>query len=268
MRRRVSFLIVPFVLFLCGGATAQAPSIDRVQVAPPVRGIDAPSPTATAEELEARGDELRAQKNFLDAMDYFRAALPKNPKSPSLFNKIGIVQLQTQHLKDAKKSFERATKLDKKFADGYNNLGVTYYYEKKYGKAIKLYTKAIELREDAASYFNNLGAAYFAKKDFEKAVLAYAKAVQLDPDVLERSSRTGVSAQLPKPEDRARYDFVIARLYAKQGLTERALQYLRRAMEEGYKDMKVVYKDADFADLRKDPRFTELMASKPPIIPD
>jgi tetratricopeptide (TPR) repeat protein len=201
-------------------------------------------------------------------MDYFRAALVKNPDSPSLFNKMGIVNLQTHHLKDAKKNFERSTKLDKKFADGYNNLAVTYYYEKKYGKAIKLYTKAIELREDAASYFNNLGAAYFAKRDFEKAVLAYAKAVQLDPDVLERTSRTGVSAQLPSPEDRAKYDFVIARLYAKQGLAERALQYLRRAMEEGYKDIGTVYKDSDFADLRKDPRFTELMAAKPPAIPE
>jgi hypothetical protein len=77
-----------------------------------------------------------------------------------------------------------------------------------------------------------------------------------------------VSAQLPSPEDRAKYDFVIARLYAKQGLTERALQYLRRAMEEGYKDVRAVYKDADFADLRKDPRFTELMAAKPPAIPE
>jgi len=274
MRFRVSFLVVPFVLSFCGIALSQAPPmnaappLERVQVAPPVRGIDPPSPSATAEELERRGDELRAEKNFLDAMDYFQAALAKNPSSPSLFNKMGIVNLQTHHLKDAKKNFERSTKIDKKFADGYNNLAVTYYYEKKYGKAIKLYTRAIGLREDAASYFNNLGAAYFAKKDFEKAVMAYSKAVELDPDVLERTSRIGVSAQLPSPEDRARYDFVIARLYAKQGLAERALLYLRRSMEEGYKDIQVVYKDADFAGLRKDPRFTELMAAKPPAIPE
>ncbi len=265
---RLSFLVVlPLVLFPAM-LIAQAPPMEQIQVAPPVRGIDPPSPTATAEELEKRGDELRSEKNFLDAMDYFRAAVKKNPKSPSLFNKMGIVELQTHHIKDARKNFERSVKLDKNFADGYNNLGVAFYYEKRYGKAIKLYTKAIQLREDAASYFNNLGAAYFAKKDFEKAVLAYAKAVQLDPDVLERTSRIGVSAQLPSPEDRARYDFVIARLYAKQGLTERALQYLRRSMEEGYKDIKLVYKDQDFAELRKDPRFTELMASKIPAIPE
>lgn len=279
MRRRISFLILLFVsISIVSWAQSSPPQqtppsrplapSQQVQVAPPVRTIEGPSPDASAEELERRGDELRGEKNFLDAMDFFRAALKKNPTSPSLFNKMGIVNLQTHHLKEAKKNFERSTKLDKTFADGYNNLAVAYYYEKKYNKAIKLYTKAIDLRQDAASFFNNLGAAYFAKKEFEKAVRAYAMAVQLDPDVLERSSRTGVSAQLPSPEDRAKYDYVIARLYAKQGLSERALQYLRRAMEEGYKDIKMVYKDEEFAGLRKDPRFTELMAAKPPAIPE
>jgi hypothetical protein len=30
----------------------------------------------------------------------------------------------------------------------------------------------------------------------------------------------------------------------------------------------MVYKDAEFSDLRKDPRFTELMNAKPPAIPE
>jgi hypothetical protein len=33
-------------------------------------------------------------------------------------------------------------------------------------------------------------------------------------------------------------------------------------MEEGYKDIQNVYKDNEFTELRKDPRFGELMASK------
>ena len=39
-------------------------------------------------------------------------------------------------------------------------------------------------------------------------------------------------------------------------------------MEEEYKDINKVYKDAEFAELRKDPRFNELMTNKPPVIPD
>ena len=75
-----------------------------------------------------------------------------------------------------------------------------------------------------------------------------------------RTSRNGVQAQLPSPEDRARYDYTVAKLYAKMGLPEQSLEYLRKAKEDGYRDLKNVYKDVEFAELRKNPRFTELMA--------
>jgi hypothetical protein len=83
-----------------------------------------------------------------------------------------------------------------------------------------------------------------------------------------RSSRGGVQAQLPSPEDRARYDYTVAKLYAKMGLSDQSLEYLRKAMEEGYKDFNNVYKDTEFADLRKDKRFTELVAMKMPVLRD
>ena len=269
MHRQTGLLVVPFqIMFANLPALGQAPSPDRVQVGPPVRRIEPPSLTASAEELELRGDELRGEKAYADAMDYFRAALAKNPNSPPIYNKMGIVELQTFHLKEAKKNFERAIKLKRDFADAHNNLAVVYYEQKKYGKAIKLYTEAIDIDQTSASYFSNLGAAYFSKKEFENATLAYTHAIQLDPDIFERTSRTGVAAQLPSPEDRARYNYTMAKLYAKIGLTERSLQFLRRAMEDGYKDIRMVYKDAEFSSLRKDPRFTELMAAKPAAIPE
>jgi tetratricopeptide (TPR) repeat protein len=108
----------------------------------------------------------------------------------------------------------------------------------------------------------------FSKHQFDPALQAYQKAIEIDPDVFERTSRGGVQAQLPSPEDRARYDYTVAKLYAKMGLPDRSLEYLRKAMEEGYKDLKNVYKDTEFAELRKDKRFTELMAAKTPALPE
>ncbi len=247
----------------------QAQNSEQLEVGPPpLHRVEPPAPSASPEELEKRGDDLRADKAFLDAMDYYQAALKGAPGSAPLFNKIGICELMTQHYKEAIKSFERSIKADRGHADAYNNLGVTYYAERKLNAAIKDYQKAISIKNDAASYFSNLGTAYFGKKQFEKAIQSYAKAAQLDPEIFDRSSHAGVQAKLPSPEDRARYDYVLAKMYASNGAADRSLHYLKKAMEEGYKEIKNVYKDNEFATLRKDPRFAELRAAKTTAIPE
>ncbi len=264
----ISASLLSFAVF-SPASWGQASHSEQVQVNPPLlRVTDPPAPDATVADLESRGDQLRMQKLYLDALDYYRAGLAKNPRSSALINKIGITELMMQRYREAKKSFEKAIKTDRKFASAYNNLGVVYYELRKYGGAVKQYKKAIALDGTSASYYSNLGAAYFSKKEFDPAVVAYQKAVELDPNVFENSSRGGVQAQLPSPEDRARYDYTVAKLYAKMGFSDRSLEYLRKAREEGYKDFKNVYKDAEFAELRKDKRFTELMASKIPGLPE
>ena len=266
--RRQSLTFAVAILVVSNVLGQSSPS-EQVQVSPPsVRRAEPPPANASAEELVKQGDTLRAEKAYLDALDYYRAALKKKPDSPQTYNRAGIAQLSMQRFKEAGKDFERAIKLDRQYSDAYNNLGVIYYLQKKQGKAIKQYLKAIQFRQDFASYYSNLGAAYFSKKEFEKAVTAYNQAVQLDPDIFERTSHTGVTAQMSSPEDRAHYDYVVAKLYAKLGQTDRSLQYLRRTMEEGYKNIEDVYKDPEFAELRKDPRFTQLMAARPPAITD
>lgn len=271
MSCRKACLSVPFavLLILSAAALAQVSHADQVQIAPPlVRAIEPPSPEATAVQLEQQADGLRAEKLYLDALDYYNAALAKKPNDARLLNKIGITELMMQRYKEARKSFEHSVRSDRKFADAYNNLGVVFYEERKYSPAVKEYEKAIANDDSSASYFSNLGAAYFSKKKFDAGVNAYQHALELDPNVFERTSRAGVQAQLPSPEDRARYDYTVAKLYAKMGFPDQSLEYLRKAMEAGYKDMKDVYKDTDFARLRKDPRFAELMATKTTAIAD
>jgi tetratricopeptide (TPR) repeat protein len=250
-------------------AFTQVSHSEQVQIAPPlIRAVDPPAADATAEVLEQQGDRLRADKLYLDALDYYYAALAKKPNDAHLLNKVGITNLMMQRYKDARKAFEHSIRADHEFADAYNNLGVVFYEAKRYGAAVKEYEKAIAKDHNSASFFSNLGAAHFSKKEFEKAVAAYQHALELDPEVFERTSRAGVQAQLPSPDDRARYDYTVAKLYAKMGFSEQSLEYLRKAIEAGYKDLKNVYKDVEFAELRKNPRFTELMAAKTPVLSD
>jgi tetratricopeptide (TPR) repeat protein len=292
MNRRLALLSFTIVTLLAIFAFAQTPPAAPVQTpadsskpAAPVR-VGPPPANASAADLEKQADQLRSDKSYMDALDYYRAALRQAPTA-AVWNKVGITELQLGRHKDAQKSFERALKLDPKFAEAYNNRGAVYYIAgaqqqvqaerahksvpsgaaKNYRKAVKEYLKALELRDDGASYHSNLGTAYFALKDFPAAINEYARALQLDPDVFERRSQTGIAAHMSSPEDRAHYSFVLARMYAKTGNLDRALIYLRKAMEDGYKDINAVYKDQEFATLRQDPRFAELMNSKPQALP-
>ncbi len=240
-----------------------------------------PNLSWTAQQLEGHGDELRGQSYYGDAIDFYQAALKKDPKRAMLWNKMGLAELRLGRYDNARKDFQKAVKVDRNFSDAVGNLGATYYLQgvayhlrkdehkadSEYGKAIKTCQKAIKMRPDIASFHNNLANAYFAKKQYDEAVREFARALELDPEILERRSKTGILAQVIGNEDRARYSFELARVYALSGNLDRALHYLRKAMEDGYPGIDSVYKAQEFAGLRKDPRFAELMAVRPQAIP-
>ena len=266
----VSTLLI-FGLFFLPAVLAvplYAQNLEQLDVGPPpLHRAEPPSSGASAKELESSGDALQSQKNYLDAIDYYQAAVAKDARNAVLLNKIGMCQLLLGRYKGAQKSFEHSLRLDKRYANAYANLAVVFYKEENYGKSIRYYDKAILLDQGEAVFYNNRAASRFARKEYQKAMADYAKALELDPDIFERTTHgAGVQARLPSPQDRAHYDYVLAKLYARNGLPDRSLHYLRKAMEEGYKEINDVYKDEEFSALRKDPRFAELMAAKPVAI--
>jgi tetratricopeptide (TPR) repeat protein len=212
----------------------------------------------TASEMEAKGDSLRKLKEFPQAMQYYRAALRKEPTNAVLYNKLGMAELQTGNRKAAQTHFDKANKLDANFADPVNNLGVIAFIQKKNDKAIKYFKKALALNETRATFHVNLGAAWFAQEQWDRATTEFSRAVELDPLVFNQSTRTGVLGQI-SPEERARYDFMLAKMFAKRGDIDNCLAYLKKAKEEGYNDMGSVYKDEGFAKAWQDVRLAEVV---------
>ncbi len=264
---RLFVLLLTVALASVAAAQATPQSSDTTLVVPPGFRSNIPDPNASAHDLETQGDTLRAEKGYADSIDFYEAALKKEPNRAMLWNKIGIAQIRLTRYDEAKKSFERALKLDKGLADAMGNLGATYYLQKNYSKSIKACRKAINMRPDSASFHSNLANAFFARKEYDKAFQEYSKAIELDPEIMERQSGSGVQAQVIGAQDRARYSYELAKVYARLGNYDRAFHYLRKAMEDGFPQIKSVYKDQEFAGLRKDPRFTELMSSMPQAIP-
>jgi tetratricopeptide (TPR) repeat protein len=129
--------------------------------------------------------------------------------------------------------------------------------QKRFGPAAKMFKKAVALDESKSTFHVNLGAAWFAQKKLERAIAEYARALELNPNALA-TSNSGVQAQIASPEERAKYAYMLAKIYAKRGEADECMRSLRKAKEEGYRDLANVYKDAEFAQLRNDPRLAEI----------
>jgi tetratricopeptide (TPR) repeat protein len=222
------------------------------------------SPSAV--ELERKGDLFRAEKRYLDSVDLYTEALAKHP-SATLWNKEGMAYLFLQRYHDSQKCFDNAIKLDKSAPEAYNNRGFIEQHKKNYGKALKYYRKALLLRPDSADFHYNIATVYFDKHDFQNSAREYRQAYELDNGIFDRHARTGVLVRASSPDDRAAFAFMVAKMYAQNGDFDRSLLYLRKAMEDGYKDFKKVYSEPEFATLRTDKRFSELMSQKPQAIP-
>ena len=249
-------------------SSAQVQDVRKVSIIDPAKLNE-----MSTVQLEALGDEMRGNKEMLQAVDCYEAALRKTPRSAVLYNKIGMAYLAMREYPKARKALQKSTKLDKKYPEAYNNLGAVWYAEAfvngkkksndKIEKATKYYLKAIGLNDLYASFHSNLGTAYLDLKEYEKGIAEYRKAYSLDPGIFDRNSRTGIAARFSSPEDLAEYNYYMARLYASNGETDKALLCLAHAMENGYKGIDKVYKDTEFAKLREDERFTALMAKRP-----
>lgn len=273
---KAALIVLALALPCAAQRTSPSPidglAIDNTLTAPEqIRRVPPPAANLAAKELEQQADQLRQEKSYMDALDYYKAALKKVDKdklaAAQLYNKMGITEMHLLRNDQAKKNFEKATKLNPKFATAFNNLGVIHYVRKDYRRALKNYQKAIDLDPTSASHFSNLGTAHFARKEFEQATAAYNKAMEIDPGVFERRNNFGVSAHMASPADRARYHYVIARMYATRNDADKCLLYLRKALEEGFPVAQNIANEQEFTLIRKDPRFVALMENAPLAIP-
>jgi tetratricopeptide (TPR) repeat protein len=220
-----------------------------------------PQPTAGSAKIspELRGDIFMARKMYREAIDKYREA----PETAVTANKIGIAFHVLLQFDLAKKSYERALKLDPKYYEAENNIGTIYYAKKNYRRAIGYYKRALRVSGPAASVYANMGAAYFARKDYKHASAYYEQALRLDPDVFERHNGVGTLMQERTVTELALFHLALAKTYAKAGSNERALLYLRKALEEGVKDREKIPSIPEFATLKKEPAFEQLLAENP-----
>jgi tetratricopeptide (TPR) repeat protein len=232
----------------------------RCQPAPSATQISEVRQPSTVPQIqpspELQGDLLAVRQHYLDAITAYKEA-PQD--SAIVANKIGVAYHHMFDLNDAKIYYERAIKLNPNYAQAINNLGAIYHAEKNYRQAERCYRRAIKLDPKSPLFYSNLGTAYFFQGNTRKGAEAYGQAFALDPDVFEHTGASKIE-ELSSSKDLAAVNYELAKTYAKAGLNERALAYLRKALGEGFSDRKKLMNDPELASLRETPEFVQLLS--------
>jgi tetratricopeptide (TPR) repeat protein len=249
-----SVLTLLAVSALAFQSAPQSAGLRSADTTPPQ--VAAPKPDLTP---ELRGDIMMARKMFREAVDFYKQGAEK---SAVLANKTGIAYHQMLDLPDAKKWYERSLKLNPRYAEAVNNLGTVYYAQKSYRRAINQYRRALLISPLSASILSNMGTAYFARKQYDDAFKFYDQALALDPDVFEHRNTQGSILQERTVEEKAKFHYALAKSYAKAGANDRAIQYIRMALEEGFKEKEKFLKDPEFANLQDDEEFKKIMTAE------
>jgi tetratricopeptide (TPR) repeat protein/predicted Ser/Thr protein kinase len=135
------------------------------------------------------------------------------------------------------------------------DLADVYRLEGKYAQAEELYSQTLDIQRRVLGADNP---ATFSAGEQMAITLSYdkqfARAEALMQEIIQKASRSGEPAVLSG----AWYTFACAAAVA--GHTNAAMDYLRKADDLGNPDIANMAKDKDLKSLRKDPRFTALIA--------
>ncbi len=164
-------------------------------------------------------------------------------------------------------------------------IGQLYYYKAIYDSAIVYYRRAIALNNKKADYYSKTGDAYFDATTtvkyqnnhafYQKAIEYYSEAIRLDSTQFLAMNRLGVSyiylgnykagiavfEQALKKDAvyKNTYEYNLACIYSLQKEFDKALSYLDRSINSGYRDLAHMTEDTDLDNIRSLPAFKAII---------
>lgn len=158
----------------------------------------------------ARGRE----KDALDALEVFKAALRVNPKSPQSWYQLATIYLDLGRLDDAEATFGEALAANAKMGAAHNGLAVIAFTRGQADRAEDLIRKALALEPRLRTAHYNLGRIREAQGDVAAAEALYREELAIYPDhgrarfnlaqiLRARGDRTGYLAELRQGVEQA-----------------------------------------------------------------
>lgn len=217
-----------------------------------------PSASQLQPTPEDIGDAFMMHQRYQAAIEAYKKGAQD---SVDLWNKLGIAYQMMFNLDEAAKCYRRSLILDPRNARTLNNLGTIYDTLRQYRQAEKMYRKALAVEPDNAMVQKNLGTDLLAQHKFAKGWEAYKRAISIDPQIFDKAPNPRVDNAAPV-QDRGAMNYFMAKGCVRAGKTDKAIDYLRVALNEGYTNPQKIAGDSEFAGLKGLPAFEKLMAAQ------
>ena len=246
-------------------------SVPAIAVAPPPQqtpAIASPAPATMqtavtpgpAPSPEQLGDILAARQRYQAAIEAYKNA-PQD--SAGVWNKMGIAYQLMFDLSDASRCYLASLKINPHNPNVLNNLGTTYDALKQYTDSERMYRRALKIEPRSAIILKNLGTSQMAEHKYKQGWQSYQAALAINPRIFE--DQLGPQVGNPSTaQSRGAMNFYMAKSCVRAGQNERAIEYLRLALNEGFTSPKKIIADREFAVLHGLPAFEQMLAMQTP----
>ena len=185
---------------------------------------------------------------------------PKDVQEATLHEIRGDTFFARKLYDDAIIEYRKAISIDRYNASAVNRLGLAYHQTQKVTEAEEQYRQALKIRPEAPTVLLNIGACLFAMERYDEGYQVYQRALELDPRSFDRTSSFGTLIQTTQRNE-SMLNFYLAKVFAGSGDKDRAISYLYKAVEEGFKDVQKIRSEPSFSVLAEDERFAKLLES-------
>ena len=188
--------------------------------------------------FDAAAREQKLDPRVERQLQLARARLRLDPDDYGALQVVGHYAYLAENNELCRSTYERLTEIFPEDSAGFNNLALTYKRDGEYVKEEELYRKALDLEPADPVVLNNLAVNLAHQQRFEEALGIMELLEEIDPD---------------DPYS----DLHRAKVYAAMGKREKALKYLKRALE-GVDRLDTLHHIEFRQDLRLEPLLAEL----------
>ena len=139
------------------------------------------------------GVRVYEQKDYAQALTYFRQAETKTDGTAELYFRIGFCLYDLGILTETIQAYDKAIEINPQYATAYNNRGIAKSELGQVAEAIADYDKAIDLNPQYATAYNNRGIAKSELGQVAEAIADYDKAIDLNPQYATAYYNRGIA---------------------------------------------------------------------------